>query len=372
MLRLFTLILMFEVFILKAKVPNQLLLDPIDQNDSTIIVSADDFKLTCEACNYDINCINQKYDNKYINIKGTLFLDRTPITSLGNIIAIEGSIFLDSTLNLKDLGFLKVVKEQLRLNNSKIKSLNNLEYVESYLLLSGTSIKSLGKLKYAGQLSLSNTQIENLGNLESVGYLDLHNTSIKSLGKLKLVQASLRLDDNLEIDSFGNLKSIGGDLYIKNTQFSENFSERQIREIIKINGQIVGLPYEKMMQTPPESFLKLWRTEQKWSGIDDPSVKHKNIHEQLRIQFIFRNRKYFVNLEGWESALFTINSTPEEPNVMRLVDEDNNSFYSISIENSKFHLRRLTFGTLPEMNLILKPIIISKSQPIVPQSNKKH
>jgi len=126
------------------------------------------------------------------------------------------------------------------------------------------------------------------------------------------------------------------------------------------------------MSIPPKLFINLWKTEQKWSGIDDPSVKQKNMHEQLRIQFLIRNGNYFINLEGWESALFTVNSTPEEPNKMGLVDEDGNSFYSISIENSKFHLRRLAFGPMREMNLILKPIIISKSQPIVPKSNKKH
>jgi len=80
------------------------------------------------------------------------------------------------------------------LTNSQITSLNNLEYVKGSLFLEDSPIISLGKLKYVGSnISLMNCRnIKSLGNLEQVGWsLDLENSSVESLGNLKHVDDDL-------------------------------------------------------------------------------------------------------------------------------------------------------------------------------------
>ena len=69
-----------------------------------------------------------------------------------------------------------------------------------------------------GDLDLSDTSIESLGNLISVGGdLDLQNTSIKSLG---------------------NLISVGGNMDLEGTPLSKKYTEDQIRQMVKVGGDI--------------------------------------------------------------------------------------------------------------------------------------
>jgi len=105
--------------------------------------------------------------------------------------------------------------------------------------LQGTPIESLGNLQsVGGYLDLYNTPIESLGNLQSVGgYLDLYNTPIESLGNLTSVGEFLNLD-RTPIKSLGNLQSVGGSLYLKETPISEKYSEKEIRQMVNVDGKI--------------------------------------------------------------------------------------------------------------------------------------
>jgi len=40
------------------------------------------------------------------------------------------------------------------------------------------------------------------------------------------------------IKSLGNLKSVGNSLYLKNTQISKIYTEKQIRDIVDVGGEI--------------------------------------------------------------------------------------------------------------------------------------
>jgi len=68
--------------------------------------------------------------------------------------------------------------------------------IEGYLYLNGTPIESLGNLQsVGGDLYLSETPIKSLGNLQSVGGdLNLRGTPIKSLGNLQSVGGNLNLN----------------------------------------------------------------------------------------------------------------------------------------------------------------------------------
>ena len=110
--------------------------------------------------------------------------------------------------------------ENLHLTGTPIKSLENLQSVGGFLDLRGTSIESLGNLQsVGGYLDLTGTQIKSLGNLRSVGgELDLRRTPIKSLG---------------------NLQFVGGNLLLTKTPLYKMYSEKQIRKMVNVEGNIL-------------------------------------------------------------------------------------------------------------------------------------
>ena len=116
---------------------------------------------------------------------------------------------------------------------------NPLYSIGGSLFLQNTPIQSLGNLtSVGGSLYLGNTSIQSSGNLTSVGgYLDLQNTPIESLGNLTSVGGYLDLR-HTPIKSLGNLTSVEGNLYLKNTPMSRKYSEQKIRQIDNIEGNI--------------------------------------------------------------------------------------------------------------------------------------
>ncbi len=95
------------------------------------------------------------------SIGGDLYLRRTDIESLENLVRVEGNLDLYGNESLQSLGNLEYVGGDLTLMGCKnLQSIGNLEYVGGFLDLWGTDIKTLGKLEYVG------------------GYLDLDNTPL--------------------------------------------------------------------------------------------------------------------------------------------------------------------------------------------------
>jgi hypothetical protein len=128
-------------------------------------------------------------------------------------------------------------KETDNLNVINIPSLkyfnNDWNFLQEYL-------KSEGNPPYTidGNLNLYETNIKSLGNLRSVGgNLNLRISKIKSLGNLKSVGGYLDLSDT-EIESFGTLISIGSHLYLSRTPISRKYSEKEIRQMVNVGGDI--------------------------------------------------------------------------------------------------------------------------------------
>ncbi len=105
--------------------------------------------------------------------------------------------------------------------------------------LEGTPIESLGNLtSVGGDLVLYYTPIESLGKLTSVGgYLSLDGAPIESLGNLISVGGYLSLD-GATIESLGNLISVGGNMDLEGTPLSKKYTEDQIRQMVKVGGDI--------------------------------------------------------------------------------------------------------------------------------------
>jgi hypothetical protein len=121
-----------------------------------------------------------------------------------------------------------------------LKSKGNPPYsIGGDLDLEGTPIESIGNLiSVEGYLGLENTPIKSLGNLKSVGGgLYLRGISIKSLGDLTSVGGSLDLE-NSSIESLGNLQSVGGSLDLRETPLSRKYTEKQIRQMVDVGGNI--------------------------------------------------------------------------------------------------------------------------------------
>jgi hypothetical protein len=112
---------------------------------------------------------------------------------------------------------------------------------EGGLDLIGTPLKILppNLIRVGGYLHLEKSQITSLNNLEYVGWsLDLNNSQVTSLGNLEYVGGSLWLEDS-QITSLGNLEYIGYNLWLRDTPISKTHTEAQIRQQVKILGEII-------------------------------------------------------------------------------------------------------------------------------------
>ena len=89
-----------------------------------------------------------------------------------------------------------------------------------------------------GDLTLFGVPVKSLGNLQSVeGSLNLSGLKIKTLSHLKSVGKNLNLIFS-KIENLGDLEYIGGSLYATHCPIAENYTKKQIREKIKIKGEI--------------------------------------------------------------------------------------------------------------------------------------
>ena len=94
--------------------------------------------------------------------------------------------------------------------------------------------------KIIGDLDLRNYDIKTLGSLVGVeGNLNLgYHKTIKSLGNLKSVGGYLFLEGT-NIKSLGNLESVGGDLFLERTPLSKTTTKDEIRNQVDVVGKIV-------------------------------------------------------------------------------------------------------------------------------------
>jgi len=108
------------------------------------------------------------------------------------------------------------------------------------LNLVGLRVESLRNLvSVENDLYAYDTPLESLGNLTSVGGLmQLSNTPIISLKNLTYVGGSLILK-NTPIESLGNLESVGRDLDLRGTPLSKMYTEKQIRKMVNVDGEII-------------------------------------------------------------------------------------------------------------------------------------
>jgi len=81
-----------------------------------------------------------KVKDKKTVIEHDLDLSNTDIKSLGNLIVVDGSLYLGGTRELTSLGSLERVEGDLNLNLSNIRSLGVLKYVKRNLSLKHTPL----------------------------------------------------------------------------------------------------------------------------------------------------------------------------------------------------------------------------------------
>jgi hypothetical protein len=127
-------------------------------------------------------------------------------------------------------------EEQKVLHIHDIKVFGGWNNLKRYLELKGNPPYSIG-----GDLDLSFTHTRTLGNLQSVGgELDLANTDIQYLWKLKSVGGPLILTNTpaTGLAFFGDLKYVGGHLDLEYTPISQDYTEKEIRDVIKVVGNI--------------------------------------------------------------------------------------------------------------------------------------
>jgi hypothetical protein len=166
--------------------------------------------------------------NNLTHVGGNLDLESSKIENLNNLEKVDGDLILNRCINLKTLGKLKEVIGDIRfLYTNTIETLENLETVGGNLVLSSYydpnlnfKLKSLGKLKFVN------------------GLLDLDNTEIKSLDNLEYVGDRLFLRNTKNLNSFGNLKKVQYNIYLKNSNILNIMTEKEIRRQVQIKGEI--------------------------------------------------------------------------------------------------------------------------------------
>ena len=125
-------------------------------------------------------------------------------------------------------------EEQEVLHSSSLNVFGGWEALQKFLERKGNPLYS-----FEGYLNLRGKNIESLGNLTSVGSsLDLRGTNIESLGSLTSVGGSLFLNGCENLTSLGNLTSVGGLLDLKRTPISRKYSRAEIRQMVKVDGEI--------------------------------------------------------------------------------------------------------------------------------------
>jgi hypothetical protein len=138
-----------------------------------------------------------------------------------------------------------ISEEQLRI---LIESKNKIMTVPAVLFLDKTDvildnykkkgfdgIKILGGVNYNKQDKDFDRIFDNVVEVER--YLDLNYTKIKSLGNLKYVGGNLYLGYCKKLKSFGELKYVGGNLFIDNSPLLK-LSDEAIRSQVEIKGKI--------------------------------------------------------------------------------------------------------------------------------------
>jgi hypothetical protein len=189
--------------------------------------------------NYDWNIVKKLSKGKPFILKGNLLGDQIPKddTSLGSLFEITGHLSIEGT-KISSLGLLTKVGKSLNISHSDIKDINNLIYVGGNFNFDGTEIKSLNNLNTVGGYLGCSRVLEDFGELTKIGsFLKANSSNIISLDKIESVDGYLDVSYTF-IESFGNLKSVYGDLYIRDTELSDMYSEDEIRKNIYVKGKI--------------------------------------------------------------------------------------------------------------------------------------
>jgi hypothetical protein len=100
------------------------------------------------------------------------------------------------------------IDDNIDIRDSSVKEFKHLVRVKGHLKARGSVIESLGKLKkVTGEFDLSDTKnLKSLGNLKYVGFdLDLTNSNIEDLGYLNQVGRSLDLRFTPNLKSLGDV-----------------------------------------------------------------------------------------------------------------------------------------------------------------------
>lgn len=124
------------------------------------------------------------------------------VTSLHNLVHVEGNLDLEYCVNLESLGLLETVEGFLDIKDTKLTSLGKLKRVEDNLSMNRTNITTFGNLEYVGGIldATDCSRLANFGNLEYVGRrLELKGTAITdkfTIGEIRKIVNSPQILNN--------------------------------------------------------------------------------------------------------------------------------------------------------------------------------
>ena len=167
----------------------------------------------------------ERRGNPPYSIGGNLFLSpyKDKIESFGNLVSVKGSLHLTHSDDLISIGNLTSVGD----------SQTSLDIFADLNLAQCENLTDLGNItSISGGLNLPYCKsLTSLEGLTSVG-------DTTSFGGMFSIGGYLNLFKCENLTSLGNLTSVGGDLDLRNTPLSKEYSEEEIRNMVNVGGKI--------------------------------------------------------------------------------------------------------------------------------------
>lgn len=152
-------------------------------------------------------------------------------------------------ITFKDIGVdeekmlkkIKCIEGNASFENSTLKSLHSVESIGGYLVL-GENIEDLGNLKgVGGDFCDIQSNIKTLGKVDSIGGDLTLGENIEDLGNLNFVGGDAKFDYTKKLRSLGNLKRVGGNLWLKESKVSDLGDLRHIGGDLWLNNLVTDV-----------------------------------------------------------------------------------------------------------------------------------
>lgn len=206
------------------------------EGDNYFHVSPEKIKYIIDQTDGDSN-YGKVFRNKPIWVDGDLTLDNKNLTTLGNIVGVDGNLTLGGCVKLNDLGKLKYVKGRLDISSTMIDSFDQVQYNEVRTYNSEYENKKL-RVEY-------NQELANADERRQEGIWDDPDNSEEASEAWGVLKYVLENEDNIyELESEEREEKIRLRNRIEELDGLDEWTDEQQEEYDEIEGRLEELENE--------------------------------------------------------------------------------------------------------------------------------